>query len=77
LKRLPGLCTKPSHPFVCIVTRERRQVHAGDGAQEPRRLPFFFNRAAGRVGLRSTLNRTGIDSHTVNLVKTERDTAIR
>src|SRR6266404_3246105 len=51
-ERLARLSAKPKHAFIRIVTRKRGKVHARDGAQQPRGLPFLFHRAASYQGLR-------------------------
>jgi len=42
LNRVPALRTQPANALVRVISRKRRQVHAGDRSQKPSCLPFFF-----------------------------------
>src|ERR1035441_7364475 len=77
LQRLAGLGAQAADAVGGVVAGERRQVHAGDGAQQPRRLPLFLHGAprANRAG--APLHRAGIGANLLNPLKIERHAAIR
>jgi hypothetical protein len=60
LKRLTTLRAKAPHPLIRIIAGQGGQIHAGNCSQKPRRLPFFFNRAATHLRLGAALNRAGV-----------------
>jgi len=55
--------------FVSVVSGERGQVHAGDGAQEPGGLEIFLYAAAGSVRLGAALDGAGVDSDLLDAVE--------
>src|SRR5207249_8797218 len=65
LKRLPCLGAKPANALARVVAGKRRQIHAGDGAQEPSRLPFFLYCSPGADGLRAAFDGAGVYAHRV------------
>ena len=66
LQRLARLCAQAANALVGIVARECGEIHAGDGAQQPRCLPLFFHRAARDKCLGATLDGAGVDAHRVH-----------
>ena len=77
LDGLPGLGAQAAHALVGVVAGKSGQIHAGDGAQQPGGLPFFFHRAARNVSLRPALHRAGVDANLLHPVEIQRDAAIR
>src|ERR1700674_2813465 len=59
LNRLSRLGAQSPNTLVGVIAGERRQIHAGDGAQEPSCLPFLLDRPPGADGLRAALDRGG------------------
>ena len=76
LNRMPALGTQAAHALVGVIPGERGQVHATDGAEQPRGLPFFFHRATGNLALRPALNRAAIDPDLLHPVEVERNSAV-
>ena len=70
LNRLPRFGAQASNALLGVIAGERCEVHAGDGAQQPRRLPFLLYRPARGVTLRSAFDRAGVDA---NLLAPNRD----
>src|SRR5438874_958854 len=65
LKRLPRLGAQAAYTLVRIVSGERRQIHASDGAQEPSRLPFLLYRSPRSDGLRAALDGARVHAYRV------------
>src|SRR5437870_11015171 len=65
LNRLPRLGAQAAHTLVRVVSGERRQIHAGDGAQEPSRLPFLLYRSPRSDGLRAALDGARVHAYRV------------
>ncbi len=76
LNRLPRLCAQPANTLVGVVAGECRQIHAGDGAQEPSRLPFLLYRPPGADGLRAALDGAGVHAHRAHPIQIQGDTAV-
>src|SRR2546422_2677270 len=57
LDGLAGFPAQAAHALVGIVAGESRQVHAGNGAQEPSRLPFLLYRPPRDEGLGAAFHR--------------------
>src|SRR5260370_35947367 len=55
LNGLSCLGAQAANTLVGVVAGEGRQMHAGDGAQEPSCLPFLRYRGPGADGLRAAL----------------------
>src|SRR5437588_10657246 len=65
LKRLPRLGAQAAYTLVRIISGERRQIHASDGAQEPSRLPFLLYRSPRSDGLRAALDGARVHAYRV------------
>ena len=68
---------KPADAFVGIISRESRQIHARDGAQQPCGLPFFFYGPARDMGLRATLDCAGVDANLLYPIQIKRNAPVR
>src|SRR5882724_6708389 len=77
LDGMPGLGTQAAHALLGVIAREGGQVHTGNGAEQPCRLPVFFYRAAGDVALRPAFDRTSVDANLLQPIKIQRDAAVR
>ncbi len=77
LNRMPRFGAQAAHPLLGVIARQSGQVHAGDGAQQPCRLPVFLYGAAGNVTLRPAFDRAGVDANLLHPVEIERNAAIR
>jgi hypothetical protein len=75
--RLPRFGAQALHAFVGIVARERRQVHAADGAEEPGDLPIFFHRPARDQGGSAAFDSGGIHADGFDPVEIERGAPVR
>src|SRR5262249_35432213 len=60
LKRLTGFCAEPADTLFRVVTGKGSQIHAGNCAQLPRCLPFFFYGPPGDMSLCPALYGAGI-----------------
>ena len=49
LNRMPGFGAQAAHALFSVIAGESGEVHAGDGAQQPCRLPIFLYGAARKV----------------------------
>ena len=76
LQRIAGLGAQPPYAVGGIVAAERGQVHAGNGAKQPRRLILFLDGAARAVRGRPALDRAGVDPDLVDPVDIERDALV-
>ena len=76
LKRIARLGAETLDALGGIVAAEGGQIHAGDGAEQPRGLIFFFDGAARGVGLRSALDGAGVDADFLDPVEIEGNAAI-
>jgi hypothetical protein len=63
LNGMPALRAQTAYALIGVVAGKSGQIHAGDGAQKPRRLPFFFHGSPRDLGLGAALDRAGVDSH--------------
>src|SRR6266849_10088873 len=77
LDGLAGFRAHAAHALFGIVARERRQVHAGNGAQEPSRLPFLLYRPPRNEGLGAAFHRAGVDADFFHPIHVERDAMVR
>src|SRR5271163_970251 len=74
--RLDGMAAfgaQAAHALISVVAGEGGQIHAGDGAQKPRRLPFFFYSPARDLGLRPALNGAGVDTDLTDPIEIKRN----
>src|SRR5215469_4974104 len=46
-----------------VIACQRREVNAGNGAQQPGRLPFFLDGTTRGYGSGPSLHRTAVDTH--------------
>src|SRR6267378_4756586 len=76
LNRLSRLGAQTANTLVGVVAGECRQIHAGDGAQEPSRLPFLFYRSPRADGLRAALDGASVHAHRVHPIQIQRNTAV-
>src|SRR5260370_35369906 len=76
LNRLPRLGAQAANSLVGVIAGECRQIHAGDGAQKPSRLPFLLYRSPGADGLRAALDGAGVHAHRVHPIQIQRATAV-
>ena len=72
LQRIARLGAQPPHALDRVVAAQRGQVHARNGAQQPRRLGVFFHRAPRHLRRRAPLHRAGVHPHLVHPVQIER-----
>ena len=76
LQRVARLGAEPPHAIGRVVAAERGQVHAGDGAQQPRGLRFLFHGAPRNVGRRAALDGAGVHANAFNPIEIERNAAV-
>ncbi len=76
LERLARFGAEPKHALVGVVTRKRGEVHARDGAQQPRGLPLFFHRAASPQRLRAALHGAGVHANGIHPIQVQRNAAV-
>src|SRR5882724_8585920 len=76
LEGLARFGAKPKHALVSIVTGKRGEVHARNGAQQPRGLPFFLHRASSHQGLRAALHGAGVHADGIHPIQVERYAAV-
>src|SRR5579863_9043165 len=76
LKRLPCFSAEATHSLLSVIAGERGEVHAGDGAEQPRRLPFFFNAATTNMRLCAAFHRAGVDANVFYPIKIQGDPAV-
>src|SRR3989454_697342 len=74
--RVLGLRAEPQHVARGVVALERREVDAGDGAEQPGGLPFLFDGAPGGDGGGAPLHRRAAHSHRADPVEVERDARV-
>ncbi len=77
LNRLPSLGTQSAHALIGVVARKSSQVHAGNRAQQPCRLPFFLHGAPGNVCLRPPLDGAGVHANLFHPIDIQRNAAVR
>ena len=77
LDRLPRFRAQPPHALVGVVAGKRGQIHAGDRAQKPRRLPFFLYSPSRDLRLRAALDGAGVHSHFLHPIQIKRDPGVR
>ncbi len=77
LDRLPRFCTQTPYAFVRVIAGERRQVHARNRPQKPRRLPFFLDRSPCHLRLRAALHGAGVHAHFLYPVQIEWNPGVR
>ncbi len=70
--RTARLGAEPAHAPRRVVARKRRQVDAGHGLYEPRRLPFLLDRPARGQRRGAALDRARIDADALEPVSRER-----
>src|SRR6266850_5680356 len=68
--------TEPKYAFIRVVTRKRGEVHARDGAEQPRGLPLFFHRTASHQGLRAALHGAGVHANGIYPIYIQRNAAV-
>jgi hypothetical protein len=76
LERLAGFGAEAADALVSVISGERREVHARDGAEEPGGLEIFFYGAAGGERLGAALDGAGVDANVFDPIEIERDAAI-
>ena len=76
LQRIARLGAEAPHAVGGVVAAEGGQIHAGDGAKQPRGLRFLLYGAPRYVGGRAPLNGTGVDAHALNPIEIERNVAV-
>src|SRR5438270_1899237 len=74
---LTSLCAETQYALLGVITGKSSQIHAGDGAQQPRCLPFLLHRTTSHQALRAALYRAGVDLHVGHPVDIERHATIR
>src|SRR5882762_101467 len=75
-QRATGLGAEPQHVAGRVVALQRRQVHAGDRAQQPRGLPFLLYGTARWDGGGAAFHGAAIDAQRADDVEIERQTGI-
>src|SRR5882757_10313087 len=76
LQRLASFGAEPADAFIGVVAGERGQVHAGDRADEPGKLPIFFDGAASDQGGGTAFDGAGVDADRLDPLQIERSAAI-
>src|SRR5258708_16048567 len=76
LQRLASLGAEATDSFVSVIAGERGQVHAGDRAEEPGKLPIFFDGAASDQGRGTAFDGAGVDADGLDPLQIERSAAI-
>jgi len=76
LNGLPGLGAQAAHALVGVVPGERSQVHAGDRAQKPCRLPFLLHRSPGYLRLGAALHCARIHPNVLEPIQVERNARV-
>src|SRR5258708_8955472 len=76
LNRLSRLGAQTANPLVSVGAGECRKIHAGDGAQEPSRLPVLLYRSPRADGLRAALDSAGVYAHRIHPIQIQRDTVV-
>src|SRR5882757_4702675 len=76
LQRLASFGAEPADAFIGVVAGERGQVHAGDRADEPGKLPIFFDGAASDQGGGTAFDGAGVDADRFDPFEVERGAAI-
>ena len=62
LQRIARLGAEAADAVGGVVAAEGSEVHAGDGAEQPRGLRIFLDSAAGDVGGGTALDGAGVDA---------------
>src|SRR2546428_10601613 len=70
------LGAQPQHVGRSVVALERREVDAGDGAEQPGGLPFLLDGAPGRDGGGAPLHGRAVHAHRADPVEVERDARV-
>jgi len=73
---LPGLGAEAADTVCGVVAGKRGEIHAGNGAQQPGGLPFFFHGASRNMGLGSPFDGAGVDAKLFYPVQIQRDATI-
>src|SRR5207244_11361220 len=76
LNGLTGVGTKAANTLVGVGTAQCRQIHARDGAKEPRNLPIFFHGAPRDERCGAALNGAGIYADALDPIEVQRGAAI-
>ena len=76
LDGLSSLRAKPADTLIGVVGGKGGEIHAGDGAQQPRDLPIFLHGAPGSESLRAAFHCACIDADLLNPVEIEKDARI-
>ena len=76
LNRLPALGAQAANALVGVVSRQSCQIHTGNCAQQPCRLPVFFHRTTRDMGLRPAFHRAGIDANLLYPIQIDRYSSI-
>jgi hypothetical protein len=76
LKRLSSLGAKAPHALIGVIAGKCGEIHAGNCAQKPRRLPLFFYRAARHLRLGAALNRAGVHSNFLHPIQIEGNSGV-
>src|SRR5437879_7183685 len=74
---MSGLGAQAAHALFGVISRKCCEIHAGNGTQQPCRLPVFFYRTASCMTLRPTFDGAGVHSNLLHPVEVEGDAAIR
>src|SRR6266566_3338219 len=77
LNWLPRFCAKPAYTFLGVIARERCEIHARDGPQQPCRLPILLHCPASNMSLRPAFDGTGVNSNLLQPIEAQRNATIR
>src|SRR5262249_14250404 len=77
LERLASFGAETANALVGVMDRKCREVHAGDGAEEPGNLPLFLDGAASDERGCATLDCAGVYANAFNPIEIERSAAVR
>ncbi len=72
-----GFGAQTLHALGGVIAGERREVHAGDGAEQPGGLPVLLDAAAGADGGGAALDGGGVDADLFDPADVERDAVVR
>src|SRR5208282_2714561 len=76
LEGLAGFGAETANAFVGVISGERRQIHARNGAEEPGGLVILFYGAACDDRLSAAFDGRGVDADVFDPVEIERDAAV-
>src|SRR5208282_2732302 len=76
LDGMPSLRAQTANALVGVIAGKSCQIHAGNRAQKPCRLPFFFHGSARDLRLSAALDRAAVDAYFAHPIQIERDAVI-